>query len=113
LWSLKRSLSIVFRTEMKRKLERSSSTRGRKLNSNVLNFGVRKDNGKVAPSSTTLSRAGGHFLAKVCYFLYENALSKVSGGTNVVTVQVKPNDMYDYDNTGEAGNKQPLYYEHF
>jgi len=29
-------------------------------------------------------------------------VSKVSGGTNVVTVQVKPNDMYDYDNTGEA-----------
>jgi len=28
-----------------------------------------------------------------------------------VTVQVKPNDMYDYDNTGEAGNKQPLYYD--
>jgi len=30
LWSLKRSLSIVFRTEMKRKLERSSSTQGKK-----------------------------------------------------------------------------------
>jgi len=44
-------------------------------------------------------------------FLYENALSKVSGGTNVVTVQVKPNDMYDYDSTGDAGNKQPLYYD--
>jgi len=28
-----------------------------------------------------------------------------------VTVQVKPNDMYDYDNTGEAGNKQPFYYD--
>jgi len=67
--------------------------------------------GKVAPSSTTLSRAGGPFSGKkFVTFLYENALSKVSGGTNVVTVQVKPNDMYDYDNTGEAGNKQPLYY---
>jgi len=31
-----------------------------------------------------------------------------------VTVQVKPNDMYDdYDNTGDAGNKQPLYYDAF
>jgi len=68
--------------------------------------------GKVAPSSTTLSRAGGPFSGKkFVTFLYENALSKVSGGTNVVTVQVKPNDMYDYDNTGEAGNKQPLYYD--
>jgi len=75
---------------MKRKLERSSSTQGRKLNSNVPQFGVRRITGKVAPSSTTLSRAGGPFSGKkFVTFLYENALSKVSGGTNVVTVQVK------------------------
>jgi len=30
-----------------------------------------------------------------------------------VTVQVKPNDMYDYDNTGEAGNKQRCTMTHF
>jgi len=98
---------------MKRKLERSSSTQGKKAKlqrTSTLELG--RITGKVAPSSTTLSRAGGPFSGKkFVTFLYENALSKVSGGTNVVTVQVKPNDMYDYDNTGEAGNKQPLYYD--
>jgi len=95
------------------KLERSSSTQGKKAKlqrTSTLELG--RITGKVAPSSTTLSRAGGPFSGKkFVTFLYENALSKVSGGTNVVTVQVKPNDMYDYDNTGEAGNKQPLYYD--
>jgi len=89
---------------MKRKLERSSSTQGKKAKlqrTSTLELGRITE--KVAPSSTTLSRAGGPFSGKkFVTFLYENALSKVSGGTNVVTVQVKPNDMYDYDNTGEA-----------
>jgi len=46
-------------------------------------------------------------------FLYENALSKVSGGTNVVTVQVKPNDMYDYDSTGDAVTSSRCTMTHF
>lgn len=71
-----------------------------------------KITGKISPASTTLSKCPGPFSAKnFVTMLYENALQKVSGGTNVVTVQVKPNDMYDYDNTGEVGNKQPLYYD--
>jgi len=63
---------------MKRKLERSSSTQGRKLNSkrtSTLELG--RITGKVAPSSTTLSRAGGPFSGKkFVTFLYENAFVK-------------------------------------
>jgi len=50
---------------MKRKLERSSSTQGKKAKlqrTSTLELG--RITGKVAPSSTTLSRAGGPFLAK-------------------------------------------------
>jgi len=50
---------------MKRKLERSSSTQGKKAKlqrTSTLELG--RITGKVAPSSTTLSRAGGHSLAK-------------------------------------------------
>jgi len=71
-----------------------------------------KITGKISPASTTLAKCPGPFSGKrFMTFLYENALQKVSGGTNVVTIQTKPNDMYDYDNTGEVGNKQPLFFD--
>jgi len=50
---------------MKRKLERSSSTQGKKAKlqrTSTLELG--RITGKVAPSSTTLSRAGGPFSGK-------------------------------------------------
>lgn len=68
--------------------------------------------GKVRPSSTTLARCSGPFSGKkFVTFLYENALTTVSGAANVLTLSLKPNDMYDYDNSGDSGNKQPLYYD--
>lgn len=100
---------------MKRKLERSVSTSSSAKKQKVQrtqSLELGRITGRVAPSATTLSKASGPFAGKkYTTFLYENALQKVSGGTNVVTLQVKPNDMYDYDNTGDAGNKQPLYYD--
>jgi len=53
---------------MKRKLERSSSTQGKKAKlqrTSTLELG--RITGKVAPSSTTLIGLEAHFLAKVCY----------------------------------------------
>jgi len=73
---------------MKRKLERTTSTASKKQKlqrTSTLELG--RITGRIAPSSTTLSKAGGPFSGKkYVTFLYENALSKVSGGTNVVTV---------------------------
>lgn len=71
-----------------------------------------KITGKVSPSSTTLSKAPGPFSGKkYVTFLYENALTTISGAANVVTATLKPNDMYDFDNSGDLGNKQPLYFD--
>jgi len=71
-----------------------------------------KITGKVTPSSTTLARSTGPFSGKkFVTFLYENALTTIAGASNVLTATFKPNDMYDYDNSGDAGNKQPLYYD--
>lgn len=71
-----------------------------------------KITGKVSPSSTTLSNCPGPFSGKkFVTFLYENALTQIAGAANVITFTSKPNDMYDFDNTGDAGNKQPLYYD--
>jgi len=66
---------------MKRKLERSSSTQGKKAKlQTYLNFGLGRITGKVAPSSTTLSRAGGPFSGKkFVTFLYENACQRFQG----------------------------------
>jgi len=65
---------------MKRKLERSSSTQGKKAKlqrTSTLELG--RITGKVAPSSTTLSRGLEAIFWQKVLFLYENALSKVSG----------------------------------
>jgi len=71
-----------------------------------------KITGKVSPSSTTLSLTPGPFSnKKFVTFLYENALQQIAGAANVMTCLTKPNDMYDFDNSGDAGNKQPLYYD--
>jgi len=50
---------------MKRKLERSSSTQGKKAKlqrTSTLELG--RITGRIAPTSTTLSRAGGPFLGE-------------------------------------------------
>jgi len=66
---------------MKRKLERTTSTASKKQKlqrTSTLELG--RITGRIAPSSTTLSKAGGPFSGKkYVTFLYENALSKVSG----------------------------------
>lgn len=68
--------------------------------------------GRVAPSATTLSLCPGPFSGKkFVTFLYENALTQIGGAANVITFTSKPNDMYDFDNSGDAGNKQPLYFD--
>jgi len=68
--------------------------------------------GRVAPSLTTLAKAPGPFTGKkYITFLYENALQQIAGAANVMTAITKPNDMYDFDGSGDAGNKQPLYYD--
>lgn len=68
--------------------------------------------GNIQPSSTTLARAPGPFSSKkFLTFLYENALTQVAGAANVLNATFKPNDMYDFDNSGDSGNKQPLYYD--
>lgn len=71
-----------------------------------------KITGKIAASQTTLAKAPGPFSGKkFVTFLYENALQQVAGAANVMTCITKPNDMYDYDGSGDAGNKQPLYFD--
>lgn len=68
--------------------------------------------GKIAQPSTTLSRAGGPFSGrKYVTFLYENALAQIAGAANVVTAIMKPNVAFDFDSSGDFGNKQPLFYD--
>ncbi len=59
-----------------------------------------------------MSRARGPFSGKkYVTFLYENALTQVSGAANVITAILKPNCAFDFDQSGDFGNKQPLYYD--
>lgn len=103
---------------MKRKLTRSNAmtpgeaaTKRRKAVRERL-AALGRLTGNIPASATTLSRAPGPFSGKkFVTFLYENAFQQVGGAANVLTVVTKPNDMYDYDNSGDAGNKQPLYYD--
>lgn len=103
---------------MKRKVERTSTSTtaggapAKKRKTAIGGDVLGRITGKIPASSTTLSRAPGPFSGrKYVTFLYENALTRVGGATNVLNVTTKPNDMYDYDNSGDAGNKQPLYYD--
>lgn len=102
---------------MKRKLERSSSnfpgsTRRFKKQRTGESTKLGKITGKISSASTTLAKSSGPFSGKkYVTFLYENALTTISGAANVVTSSVKPNDMYDYDNGTDFGNKQPLYFD--
>lgn len=76
------------------------------------NDNLGKITGKVPSTKTTLALAPGPFTnKKYVTFLYENALQQIAGAANVMTAVCKPNDMYDFDNSGDAGNKQPLYYD--
>ena len=96
------NLDSMFKAYKKRKPTYKKSTQD--------NLG--KISGKVAANKTTLALAPGPFTGKkFVTFLYENALQQVAGAANVMTCQTKPNDMYDFDNSGDAGNKQPLYYD--
>lgn len=102
---------------MKRKLERTSTAMtpgGAAIKKKKVgqSMSLGRITGKIMPSSTTLSRSPGPFSGKkYVTFLYENALTRVGGASNVLVVTTKPNDMYDYDNSGDAGNKQPLYFD--
>lgn len=76
------------------------------------NTSLGRISGRIASASTTLAKSVGPFSGKkFVTFLYENALTTISGAANVVTASFKPNDMYDYDQSGDVGNKQPLYYD--
>jgi len=66
----------------------------------------------VRPSSTTLARAVGPFEGyKTMTFLYESYLRSCSAGAPASVVTVRSNSMFDYDVSGNVGNKQPLYYD--
>lgn len=102
--ALKRSAS----TNPWENLKYTGSMKKRKLNQDALG----RITGKVPATATTLSKAPGPFTGrKFVTLLYENAFQQIGGSANVMTVVTKPNDMYDYDNSGDAGNKQPLYYD--
>lgn len=95
----------------KRKLEFPSRSTSKKRARSVRDT-LGKITGRVSASNTTLSRCPGPFSGKkFVTFLYENALQQVAGAANLLNVIVKPNDMFDYDNSGDLGNKQPLYYD--
>lgn len=108
--AVKRSISFsqgtVEGTPMKRRkrVKRSSSIRASEK--------LGKITGVVSEGNTTLAKASGPFSArKFVTFLYENLLQQVSGAANVLVASVKPNDMFDFDNSNDFGNKQPLYYD--
>lgn len=69
--------------------------------------------GRVRPSSTTLSRAAGPFTAKK-YMTFEYVNSPVTlGSSNFLSLAVMNNSLYDFDKSSGNyfGNKQPLYYD--
>lgn len=69
---------------------------------------------KVSAKKTTLQRLqdGPFPRYKRCKMVYENALTTISGGTNLVSKSVMLNSMFDFDQgTGDLGNKQPLYFD--
>lgn len=75
-------------------------------------YSLGKLTGRIQPSNTTLAQCPGPFSGKkYVTFLYENALTQVAGAANVITANFKPNDMYDYDASGDSGNKQPLFFD--
>jgi len=105
-------------SSLKRKLVRSDAmtpeeaSRKKKRATQARRDALGRITGNVGPGATTLSKAPGPFSGrKFVTFLYENAMQQIGGSANVMTVVTKPNDMYDYDNSGDAGNKQPLYYD--
>lgn len=107
---MKRSFSVVKGSSGESRSRSVSRTRKRAKKGTSTNLG--KITGKVAPGNTTLARAVGPFAEKkYVTFLYENALTTISGGANVCSASVKLNDMYDFDNGTDFGNKQPLYYD--
>lgn len=90
-----------------RKIYKARRSTGQKASTNL-----GKITGKISPSMTTLAAAPGPFSGKkYVTFLYENALTQIAGAANVITAIVKPNDMFDFDSSGDYGNKQPLYYD--
>lgn len=64
-------------------------------------------------SKTTLQRnQDGPFPRfKRTKFVYENALTAISGGLTFNTKPVLLNSLYDFDKGADIGNKQPLFYD--
>ena len=68
--------------------------------------------GLVNPKTTDLSLNRSPFPPKkFMNFIYENELTQLTGGTNVVVRSVVCNDLFDFDRNGDLGNKQPLYFD--
>lgn len=68
--------------------------------------------GVVGPKFTNLGLQKGPFPAKRWVsFEYSNALAVITSASPLYTISVSPNDMYDFDKTGDFGNKQPLYFD--
>lgn len=68
--------------------------------------------GYVRQFNTDLSLNRSPFTPKkFMNFIYENELTPLTGGTNVVVRSVVCNDLYDFDRNGDLGNKQPLYFD--
>ena len=70
----------------------------------------------MAKARTTLQKADGPGQpfprSKLVNLIYENQLTAVTaGGAAFVARSTKPNSAYDFDNNGDFGNKQPLYYD--
>lgn len=69
---------------------------------------------KTSAKKTTLQRLpdGPFTRYKRCKMVYENALTTLSGGVNLLSKSVMLNSMFDFDQgTGDLGNKQPLYFD--
>jgi len=62
---------------------------------------------------TTLQRKpdGPFPRSKKVTWIYENALTALSGAAATLAKSVKLNDAYDFDNSADVGNKQPLYWD--
>lgn len=70
--------------------------------------------GRVSSRMTDLALARTPFKSnRMVTFEYTNELTVMPGATNITTLNVACNDMYDFDRTSGSvfGNKQPLYFD--
>lgn len=67
--------------------------------------------GKIPASRSTLAQAKSPFGTKrEMTFLYENELTALAAATSQI-VSVMSNSLFDFDQSGLFGNKQPLFYD--